>query len=478
MTGEDAPIGTDERDTLLAPLLDCPVLVLAVSGGPDSTALLHLVAGWWLDRKRDMASVLAVTVDHGLRAGSAQEAADVARQAGILGVPHRISRWEGPAPASGLQAAARAARYRLLALAALDASAATGPPATILTAHTADDQAETFLMRLARGSGVDGLSAIPARTAITLPLASGEHASIPVLRPFLSVGRGRLLATLAVAGIPYSDDPSNRDTRFERVRVREALEVLARLGVTREALARSAARLRLARSALEQAANDVEAKAVRHVWGVVHEIDRSALCSVPFETAVRIVRRVLAHAGGSARPAELGAVEEAVTRLRTDSTVSAFTIGGCIVDARPARDAETRFLRIYREPDRDGGLPRMSVAPGQAAIWDARFRVSVGAWHGTAVDVGPLGSDWSRLITEFPDLSRLALPSAAARGIPAFREAGRLLAVPWLAWMAGSVGAADATAALSGPLRDARAAVSDGPAFSATPLAGPPCTAN
>ena len=160
------PVSAAEAQRLFHPLAQSSALVLAVSGGPDSTALLVLAARWHRTRKgkRKAPRLIAVTIDHGLRPQSAHEAQAVGRLARRLRVPHRIVRWRGKKPRTGLQEAARAARYRLLADAARTAKADH-----ILTAHTLDDQAETVLMRMSRGSGITGLCGM--REVARLPLA-------------------------------------------------------------------------------------------------------------------------------------------------------------------------------------------------------------------------------------------------------------------------------------------------------------------
>jgi tRNA(Ile)-lysidine synthase len=452
--GGNAPLTETEADSLFEPLGAFDTLVLAVSGGADSTALMYLVHGWSRRLGRDAGGIVAVTIDHGLRPASAAEAAAVGRQAEALGIGHRILAWTGLKPTTGLQAAARRARFALLAGVASEMAGTSGGRVAIVTAHTADDQAETVLMRLARGSGVDGLAGIPFEGFAATSDGAGESARYPVLRPLLSVPHARLVATLATAGIAFADDPSNRDRRFERVRVREALRGLKELGVTREALLRTAARMQAARRALDRAADDLEARAVTVVLGIVREIDRDALAVAPSETAVRVLRRVLAIAGGKAPPAELGAVEDAVGRLAADPCGPvAFTLGGCVVEAMPRAAARRALIRVYREPDRDGGLPRISLEPGERVLWDRRFRAEVSNEHQEAVEVGPLGSDWAALSAAHPVLARLPVPAAAARGIPAFRSGGGIIAVPLLAEFALGAGDEAAAAALAGPLR-------------------------
>src|SRR4051812_43136061 len=201
---------------LFAPLASATALVLAVSGGPDSTALL-LMAARWRNARKTGPRLLAVTIDHGLRRESAGEARAVARLARALGVPHRILRWTGKKPPTGLQQNARDARYRLLAKAAARAKAGA-----IVTAHTLDDQAETVLIRMSRGSGLGGLGAM-AREA---PLPVGGEAVL--VRPLLEIPKARLIATLRRARIAFADDPSNHDPRFTRARLREVMCALAR----------------------------------------------------------------------------------------------------------------------------------------------------------------------------------------------------------------------------------------------------------
>ncbi|MGB6272763.1 MAG: tRNA lysidine(34) synthetase TilS, partial [Pseudolabrys sp.] len=220
-TAEAGVVSASEAKALFSCLQTFPALVLAVSGGPDSTALM-LLAARWRDSLDTKPKLVAVTVDHGLRKESRREALAVARLARKLKIAHRTLRWNGRKPATGLQEAARAARYRLLGDAARKAGAAH-----VVTAHTLDDQAETVLIRMTRGSGVTGLGAM-ARLA---PLPSGADGAITLVRPLLDIPKSRLIATLNAAKIPYADDPSNRDPRFTRARLRTLMGALAQEGL-------------------------------------------------------------------------------------------------------------------------------------------------------------------------------------------------------------------------------------------------------
>lgn len=253
---------------------------VAVSGGGDSLALLHAAALAAPGR------VMAATVDHGLRAASAAEAADVARVCAALGVPHEVLRWEGGG-AGNLQERAREARRRLLGAWARERGAAT-----VLLGHTADDQAETVLLRLARGSGVDGLAGMPARFA-----AEGMAWE----RPFLGLPREALRRWLRERGLAWAEDPSNEDPRFDRARARAMAEALADLGLTRERLVRTAAHMARARRALAAQAREAARKQVRQE-GRDLLLPLSLLAALEEEEAAgRILAAALGWVGGAGR---------------------------------------------------------------------------------------------------------------------------------------------------------------------------------
>ena len=259
-----------------------PALLLAVSGGPDSTALL-LMAAEWAGAPR----LFAATVDHGLRAESAGEADAVATLAAKLGVPHAILRWEGDKPSTGLQERARDARYALLAAHARRVGAGV-----VVTAHHLDDQAETVLFRLARGSGLAGLAGMAARA---------PRGGIEIARPLLGLHKAELVALCAARGVPFANDPSNDDPRFARPRLRQLGQALAAEGLDPPALARLARRAALADEALARATDAVEAR-----LKLVETLRCAAapLAAEPAEIVRRLLTRAVANAGG-ADPARL-----------------------------------------------------------------------------------------------------------------------------------------------------------------------------
>jgi tRNA(Ile)-lysidine synthase len=240
---DHSPISASEAKRLFADWKTMPALVLAVSGGPDSIALMWLAARWRRALTRGP-QLFAVTVDHGLRPEAAREAREVKRLAQSLDLPHRTLRWTGAKPKTGLPAAARSARYRLLAQAARQSHATH-----ILTAHTRDDQAETLLMRLLRGSGIAGLAAMARES---------ERDGLRLARPLLDVSKSQLIATLKKAGIDFADDPTNRDASFTRPRIRAVMPALAAEGGDARSLARLASRLARANAAVEVLAEGAE----------------------------------------------------------------------------------------------------------------------------------------------------------------------------------------------------------------------------
>lgn len=296
----DGPIGDAEADGLFADLAGLPVLALAVSGGPDSMALLTLAARW-RKRLRHGPKLIALTVDHGLRKEARGEAAMVKRAAIKLGISHRTVRWRGSKPTSGLQAKAREARYRLLA----DAARRQGAE-HLATAHTLDDQAETVLFRMARGSGVAGLAGMARVT----PLGDAW-----LIRPFLDVPKARLVESLAARKIAFADDPSNRDPRFTRVRWRELMPVLAQEGLDAARVAGLAARLRRANATIEIVVDAVARHALAVAPGGPVVIGARLFAELPEEIAVRLIGRAVAAVGDEG-PVELGKLETMVAAMR------------------------------------------------------------------------------------------------------------------------------------------------------------------
>lgn len=398
-------VSQDEAAGLLAPLARFPRVALAVSGGPDSLALLHLAATW--HQTHDGPALTVLTVDHGLRAGSRAEAEMVGRTAETAGLGQAILTWKhGPVDAQ-LQARARQARYDLMA-----AFCAEHDIRALVTAHHLDDQAETFLMRLKRGSGLDGLAAIPHE---------GSWAGLTLLRPLLDVPKARLVATAEAARLPFVMDPSNDDARFERGRMRGAIETLAELGLSAEAIARSARRLRRARAALEAAAGDFLARHAETSAAGYAAVDLAALLAAPEEIGLRALSRLTAAVGGALEPVRLAKLEALLAALKADPD-KAHTLGRCRIAARDGR------LLFFRETRKDG-LPELKLHPGERTVWDNRFRIELGTGAPAPITVRALGEAGLKVLKEREALLP-SVPRLAARTLPACWRGDRLLCLP------------------------------------------------
>ncbi|HET9715546.1 MAG TPA: tRNA lysidine(34) synthetase TilS [Pseudolabrys sp.] len=324
-TAEAKSVSRAEAAAIFSDLRALPVLILAVSGGPDSTALMFLAARW-RDGLKVKPRLLAVTVDHGLRKESKSEAAAVARLARKYRIAHRTLRWMGPKPLTGVQEAARIGRYALLEEAARQAGASH-----ILTGHTLDDQAETVLLRMSRGSGLAGLggmkrvSVIPRREAVRQnfgsqalqkPLSRSDpprqcagKPQICLVRPLLEIPKTRLIMTLQQAKIPYAEDSSNRSMAFARVRMRDLMKALAGEGLDAAQLARLARRLRRADCAIEATVDRTWDELVVELPGPLSlAMEARRFVGLPAEIALRLLGRALDHVGDEG-PVELGKLE-------------------------------------------------------------------------------------------------------------------------------------------------------------------------
>jgi tRNA(Ile)-lysidine synthase len=322
----DRAISIKEAADLFAGLEGSPGIVLAVSGGPDSTALLWLAARWHNRLKKQKPPLLAVTVDHGLRKESAREARDVAALAKKLRVPHKTLLWRGKKPKTGLPQAARLARYAILAQAARAIGAAH-----VLTAHTRDDQAETVLMRMSRGSGMTGLGAMAAIAGL-----AGGDSPLFLARPFLDVAKVRLVATLHAAKISFADDPTNRDTAFMRPRFRELLAALEREGLDAQRLSLLARRLRRADQAVEIAVDAAQIAVSVRPWTAGIEFDAALYEQLPAEVALRLMGRAVAFSGNEG-PVELGKLEALVEGLFMTDGRFRRTLAGALVTREKGR---------------------------------------------------------------------------------------------------------------------------------------------
>jgi tRNA(Ile)-lysidine synthase len=369
-------------------------LGVAVSGGGDSVALLLAMAE--LSEQRNF-TLFAVTIDHQLRAEAAQEAIWVSDLCARLGVPHKTLRWEGWNGSGNLQNAAREARYRLISAWAQERGLGA-----VLLGHTMDDQAETVLMRLARGSGVDGLSAMSPRV---------EHHNMIWLRPLLGLRRAALRDYVQQKGQDWLEDASNADTAFDRIRMRHALPHLQSLGLDVPVLAQVAENMHQARLALEAQA-DAAAARFMHLEAGGLWVCRSGFESVPQEIQRRLAAAAVIWIGGLSYPPRGKSLHATLNAVAADGRA---TLGGCVLLVKKDRLWITREYNAVRE---------MSAPPD--ASWDGRWQLA-GPGDTKTLRVAALGSEG---LAQCKDWRASGLPRDLLLASPAVWEGDNLRAAP------------------------------------------------
>jgi tRNA(Ile)-lysidine synthase len=378
------------------------VVGVAVSGGGDSMALLHLMAQVQSERG---GLVRAVTVDHGLRPESAEEARFVGRFCAGLGIAHDTLRWVHGALTGNLSDQARRARYRLIG-----DWARTKGIGHVVIGHTADDRAETFLMELARQAGLDGLTAMRGAW-----FTDGIQWS----RPFLTVSRAALRQNLRAEGIGWIDDPTNEDEGYQRVRARKALAALAPLGISAEGLANVSALLSLARHDLVSFAHQAAQELATASAGEVI-LDLGKWQRIGNDTARRLLiaaLRWVSSADYAPRAAQVARLEGAISQGRDA------TLWGCRVRVTPTE------IRIAREPKAVQGL-----ACATDALWDARWRLT--GPHEAGLCVRALGMEGLRACKNWRETGH---SRAALLVSPAIWHGETLISAPLAGFEAGWV---------------------------------------
>lgn len=369
-----------------------PRLGVAVSGGGDSVALLAVLVAFAREHDIDLR---AITIDHGVRAGAQAEIDLVAELCEARQVPHHVSRWTGWQGDGNFQAEAREARYTLMA------EWAKGQDIThIALGHTADDQAETLLMRLARGAGVDGLSGMASRRV---------DRGITWIRPFLETERAALRSFLRAEDLRWCEDPSNENRDYQRIRARDALKTLDSLGITVSGLVQVSQNMAKAREALRWQAFIAARDIVTCRDGVI-ALDRRGFHALPEE----IERRLMAHSVQWVSGSAYGPRGPAVARtLQSARGGASATLDGCQVMPKEG------VLWVFREFN---AVRDMRCDVGE--VWDNRWRVT-GPKQGAAVRaLGPDGLD------RVADWRATGVPREALLSTPSVWDAGEMIAAP------------------------------------------------
>jgi tRNA(Ile)-lysidine synthase len=309
----------------------------------------------------------ALTVDHGLRPESADEAKQVGLWLAARGIDHRILRWGGDKPSTAIQTKARQARYDLM-----EEWCRLNDVTTLAVGHQRHDQAETFLLRLMHGSGLDGLASMAAKRRL---------GDVSLIRPLLSVSKQRVLATLAERDQPFIADPSNRNPKYERVRVRRLMDEIA---VSEEAIAATVKTLGQTRASMERVMDRAETLLVSRDPMGFAVVDYQGLLQLPAEIAVRVMSRLIRQIGGKRYPPNM----DCVLRLLIKGTG---TLSGCRIEQRP--DGVSLLCRENR-----GIEPLKPVIPGGRVEWDGRFIIDTKPDCPAGALVGALGVDgWKQI---------------------------------------------------------------------------------
>ncbi len=350
---------------------------VAVSGGSDSMALLHALVAW------GQKPVVAATVDHGLRPEAADEARTVSDRCDTLGVPHMTLEWRGWDGKGNLQAEARRNRYALLAAWAREADLDV-----VCLGHTLDDQVETFLMRLSRAAGLEGLAGMPARF---------HRDGLRFERPFLMARREELRAYLTAKGESWIDDPSNDDDSYERVRARRAIAELETLGFDMESFDHAIVNLNLANLAVNDHLREKASRIVKEVAGDII-VDRAGLRRLNPELQRRFLARALMHVSSETYPPRADSLSSAESAIFAGKN---HTLHGCLL---MVSDMTVRITREFKAVERLVGSIEKP--------WDQRWVIEGPA--DTGLEIRALGeavndTDWRE--TGLPRQSLLATPA-------------------------------------------------------------------
>lgn len=387
---------------------------LGVSGGADSMALLELIGQ--VARLNEIPRFSVLSVDHGLRAAARAEIQLVADRCKVLALPHVVLTNRQVFATGGIQAAARARRYALVAGWCAE-HAADG----FLLAHHLHDQAETMLMRLARGSGINGLGGMLARQKLLTPAGS-----VVLLRPFLTHRPETLRGSLALTKTRWAEDPSNADQRFERVRWRAMLCAAPQNRVLVPALGRLAGDMQKLRTALDRLAVDwLTQHAAWHAYGFII-IDRVAFAVLGEVLQRRILAALIRQIAGRPFAVRQVRLTGFLDRLAAHPA-GAMTMSGVLLRWRRGQlmiGRELAALRNLRQP-----------AMGMF-LWDGRYFLDFDADLGNQKHQGqfvaPLGVDGLAALKAMGVVPDKSVPAAYLHVLPAVFEGKRLCACPLL----------------------------------------------
>ena len=383
-------------------------VAVGVSGGVDSLALCLLAHTWG---EQNDVKLTALTVDHGLRKESAREAAQVKSWLTERGIPHVTLVLDQPFPRYGIQAFARKWRFQLLGdwcrINLVD---------VVMLAHTIEDQMETICMRILADSGSEGLSGMRRNTVV---------GGLRILRPLLKISKGRLVATCRTLNQDWVVDPSNQDTTYSRVKIRQLMPYIEKTGLESNKMIRLASAMEKLRNAFD----NFSASFIKNNGGILKTgiawINVSSFEKMPTKFKELLLLRLLVTIGGASWPSSKKKINRLLDSLKKEK-VTRSTLGGCVIDKTILGK-----IWIYREIKRR--CLSVVIMPGEKRRWDNRFEVFQNFDRKLILE--PLGEQGWRTIKRkgrsgFSDIFDFSMPFHARITIPVARSLDDSLIIP------------------------------------------------
>ena len=393
--------------------IDDKPIALAVSGGPDSTAMMQIAA---LSKKLKNSNVTVIVIDHGLREESKNEANIVCKNAKLLGFKFKILKWNGVKPKTRVQEIARKTRYKLMT-----SWCKKKGIEKLFLAHHLDDQVETFLMRLGKGSGVDGLAVMDFVT---------ETSSLKLVRPFLEIPKTRFIEILGITNLEWISDPSNFNSDYKRSRIRKILPILSKEGINSKQIGLVIKRMRSAKDALNSQTNTLLKKYLSNVDNVAYFLNKEFFKDTKEkEILLRALEKIFMNISGSIYPPRRNKLENILSWILENNNVKAKTLTGVVV-----RKRKSEFI-FYREPDDCYKSVNIRPLTSRYSCWDDRFFLK--ANKSNNLQIRALGDVGITILKEEKILKRQGfqnVPLSAWKTVPGVWSKKRLISVPTLGY--------------------------------------------
>ena len=393
--------------------IDNKPIALAVSGGPDSTAMMQIAA---LSKKLKNSNVTVIVVDHGLREESKNEANIVGQNAKLLGFKFKILKWDGVKPKTRIQEIARKTRYKLMT-----SWCKKKGIEKLFLAHHLDDQVETFLMRLGKGSGVDGLAVMNYVTEIS---------SLKLVRPFLEIPKTRFIKILSITNLEWISDPSNFNSDYKRSRIRKILPILSKEGINSKQIGLVIKRMRSVKDALNAQTDILLKKYLSNVHNVAYFLNKELLKDEKEkEILLRVLEKIFMNISGSIYPPRRNKLENILSWILENNNVKARTLTGVVVRKRKSE------LIFYREPDDCYKSVNIRPLTSRYSCWDDRFFLK--ANKSNDLQIRALGDVGIKILKEEKILKRQGfqnVPLSAWKTVPGVWSKKRLISVPTLGY--------------------------------------------